>query len=127
MSHGSAREVFGWDELCQIKLPIPTIEKQREIVAEYNTVINRIELNNQLIHKLEETAQAIYKQWFVDFEFPDEKGKPYKSSGGKMVFNEELDKEIPEGWKVSSLDDVIEAFVSKRGKSKSTMNLQQFS
>src|SRR5690554_707931 len=73
MSHGSAREVFGWDELCQIKLPIPTIEKQREIVAEYNTVINRIELNNQLIHKLEETAQAIYKQWFVDFEFPDEK------------------------------------------------------
>lgn len=127
MSHGSAREIFGWDEMCNTLLPIPSIEKQREIVAEYNTLKNRIELNNQLIQKLEETAQAIYKQWFVDFEFPDENGKPYKSSGGKMVFNEDLDKEIPVGWKVSSLDDVIEAFVSKRGKSKSTMNLQQFS
>lgn len=103
MSHGSAREVFGWDELCNTMLPIPTPEKQREIVTEYNTVKNRIELNNQLIQKLEETAQAIYKQWFVDFEFPDENGNPYKSSGGKMVYNEELDKEIPEGWENSIL------------------------
>ncbi len=106
MSHGSAREVFGWDELCNTMLPIPTPEKQREIVTEYNTVKNRIELNNQLIQKLEETAQAIYKQWFVDFEFPDENGNPYKSSGGKMVYNEELDKEIPEGWENSILSKI---------------------
>ena len=71
-SHGSAREIFDWEEMCNTLLPIPTIEKQREIVAEYNVVQNRIALNNQLIQKLEETAQAIYKQWFVDFEFPDE-------------------------------------------------------
>ena len=51
--------------MCNTLLPIPSIEKQREIVAEYNTVKSRIELNNQLIQKLEETAQAIYKQWFV--------------------------------------------------------------
>jgi len=69
-SHGSARETFNWDELCDVELPIPSIEKQQEIVAEYNTVQNRIDINNQLIKKLEETAQAIYKEWFVEFEFP---------------------------------------------------------
>jgi len=105
-SHGSARESFDWDEMCQVKLPIPTIEKQREIVNEYNTVINRIKLNEQLNQKLEETAQALYKHWFVDFEFPNKEGKPYKSSGGEMVYNEELDKEIPEGWEYGSLGDL---------------------
>ena len=59
---------FDWDALCDCMLPIPPIEKQREIVREYNTIQNRIALNNQLISKLEETAQAIYKQWFVDFD-----------------------------------------------------------
>jgi type I restriction enzyme S subunit len=107
MSHGSAREVFGWEELCNTKLPVPSIETQRAIVIEYNTVKNRIALNNQLIQKLEETAQTIYKQWFVDFEFPDENGQPYKSSGGKMVFNEELNKEVPEGWEHLDIQELI--------------------
>jgi len=69
-SHGSVREIFGWDEMCEVELPIPSIEKQREIVKEYNTVVNRIKLNEELNQKLEETAQALYKHWFVDFEFP---------------------------------------------------------
>lgn len=102
-SHGSAREIFDWQELCDTKLPIPSIEKQRAIVKEYNTIEQRINLNNQLIQKLEDTTQTIYKHWFVDFEFPNEEGKPYKSSGGKMVYNEELEKEIPEGWKTEKL------------------------
>lgn len=97
-SHGSAREVFDWEEMCEVQLPLPSINIQREIVKEYNTIKNRIALNNQLIQKLEETAQAIYKQWFIDFEFPNEDGKPYKSSGGKMEYCDELEKEIPEGW-----------------------------
>lgn len=105
-SHGSARETFDWGELSEVELPIPSIEKQREIVKEYNTVTNRIKLNEQLNQKLEETAQALYKHWFVDFEFPNEEGKPYKSSGGKMVYNEELDKEIPKGWEVKSLSEI---------------------
>lgn len=104
-SHGSAREIFDWAEMCDTELPIPSIEKQREIVREYNIIQNRIALNNQLIAKLEETAQAIYKQWFVDFEFPDENGKPYNSNGGKMVWCEELEKEIPEGWELKSVKD----------------------
>jgi type I restriction enzyme S subunit len=65
-SHGSAREIFDWEEMCNTLLPVPKIDKQREIVKEYNVILNRIALNQQLIQKLEETAQAIYKQWFVD-------------------------------------------------------------
>ena len=111
-SHGSARETFDWVELCEVELPIPAIEKQREIVKEYNTVTNRIKLNEQLNQKLEETAQALYKHWFVDFEFPNEEGKPYKSSSGEMVYNEELDKEIPVGWEISNLKNVCSKIAS---------------
>ena len=93
-SHGSAREIFDWEEMCNTLLPVPSPTKQREIVKEYNVIQDLIALNNQLIQKLEETAQAIYKKWFVDFEFPDENGMPYKSNGGEMVWNEELGKEI---------------------------------
>ena len=70
--------------------------------------IYKIKVNEQICEKLEATAQTLYKQWFVDFEFPNEEGKPYKSSGGAMVFNEELEKEIPEGWEVKSLGEYIE-------------------
>ena len=65
-SHGSAREVFDWDELCDVMLPVPNIERQREIVSEYETLSNRIRLNEQMIEKLEATAQALYRKMFVD-------------------------------------------------------------
>jgi len=110
-SHGSVREIFDWNEMCEVELPIPSIEKQRAIVKEYNIIVKRIKLNEQLNHKLEETAQALHKYWFVDFEFPNEHDKPYKSSGGKMIYNEELDKEVPGGWEV----DVLKNKCSKIG------------
>lgn len=94
-----------WKSFCDMQLPIPHPYKQREIVKEYNTIQNRIALNQQLIQKLEETAQAIYKEWFVDFEFPDEEGKPYKSNGGELIWNEELGKEIPKGWENITVKD----------------------
>jgi type I restriction enzyme S subunit len=106
-SHGSAHEFFEYDQMCQVELPIPHIDKQREIVKEYNVIQNRLALNQQLIQKLEETAQAIYKQWIVEFEFPDENGKPYKSNGGALVWNEELQKEIPLGWDVKNLEETV--------------------
>jgi len=126
-SHGSAHEFFDMEEMCEVELPIPSIEEQRQIVAQYQSIANKIKVNEQICEKLEATAQALYKHWFVDFEFPNEQGKPYKSSGGKMVWNEELGKEIPEGWEVGDLEKVIEMFISKRGKSKSLMNLQEYS
>ena len=107
---GGVRGSLEWEDFCNMSLPIPSIEKQREIVKKYHTIINRINLNNQLIQKLEETAQAIYKQWFVDFEFPNTEGVPYKSNGGDMVESEL--GEIPSGWEVESLGDLI---VHKKG------------
>jgi len=98
---------LNWKAFCDMQLPIPSIEKQNAIIKEYNTVVNRIKLNEQLNQKLEETAQAIYKHWFVDFNFPDENGKPYKLSGGRMVWNEVLGKDIPEGWEVDSFTKVL--------------------
>lgn len=106
-SHGSAREIFDWEEMCNTLLPVPHIDKQREIVKEYNVIQNRIALNQQLIQKLEETAQAIYKAWFVEFEFPDKNGKPYKNNGGEIVWNEELQKEIPLGWDNGSFQNEL--------------------
>ncbi|ORJ55889.1 restriction endonuclease subunit S [Geothermobacter hydrogeniphilus] len=117
-SHGSVRELFGWDEMCDVELPIPSIDKQREIVKEYQTVVDRIRLNARLNEKLEEAAQAIYRRWFVEFEFPmtaeyaasigkpELAGQPYKSSGGEMVYNEVLEQDIPKGWNNTTLGSV---------------------
>jgi type I restriction enzyme, S subunit len=86
-SHGSAREIFDWEEMCNTLLPVPHIDKQREIVKEYNVIQNRIALNQQLIQKLEETAQAIYREWFVE---------------GIDLGN------LPEGWRVEKLKNLCE-------------------
>lgn len=124
----SVRGGFNWADFCEMTLPIPSIEKQREIVAEYNAVIDRIKLNEQMNEKLEQTAQAIFKQWFVDFEFPISKeyalsinkpeleGKPYKSSGGEMVYNEYFDKDIPLEFyvdKICSYSSLISGYAFK--------------
>jgi type I restriction enzyme S subunit len=95
---GGVRGSLEWEDFLNMELPIPSIEKQHTIVQEYQTITKRIQLNEQLNQKLEETAQAIYKHWFVDFEFPDKNGNPYKSSGGEMVYNEELEMYLPLGW-----------------------------
>ena len=86
-SHGSAREVFDWDELCDVCLPIPSITRQREIVEEYETLSRRIPLNEQMIEKLEATAQALYRKMFVDG----------------------IDKEnLPEGWRMGTIGEFCE-------------------
>jgi type I restriction enzyme S subunit len=133
----SVRGGFNWDDFCNMTLPVPSIDKQCEIVREYNTIVERIKLNEQLIQKLEETAQALYKQWFVDFEFPISKqyaetlGRPelegvsFKSGYGNMCFNQALDINIPEIFKLVTLHDVVSKFLSNRGKSKLLMNLQE--
>jgi type I restriction enzyme, S subunit len=114
MSHGSAREIFGWEEMCNTELPVPALDTQREIVKEYNTIVNRIKLNEQLCAKLEETAQAIYKHWFVDFEFPDENGNPYKSSGGEM--GESSLGNLPKNWTVGIISDVVKITMGQSPK-----------
>jgi type I restriction enzyme S subunit len=112
---------FNWEDLCESLMPIPSITKQKEIVKEYNTIVNRIKLNEKLCQKLEETAQAIYKQWFIDFEFPNENGEPYKSNGGEMMENEL--GEIPKGWEISSIKDLGKVVT---GKTPSSENPEHF-
>ncbi|MFM6248123.1 MAG: hypothetical protein ACKPEQ_03050, partial [Dolichospermum sp.] len=68
---------------------------------------DKIELNNRINSELENLAKTIYDYWFVQFDFPDENGKPYKSCGGKMVYNQELKREIPAGWEVKLLGEVL--------------------
>lgn len=111
---------FGWDELCEAELPVPSIEKQREIVREYNVVHERIMLNKLLIKKLEEATQAIYEQWFLNFEFPISKsyaqsvgkpmleGLPYRSSGGKMEYCDDTEQNVPVGWKARSFTELFD-------------------
>ena len=93
-------------ELRQIMIPLPRIETQRAIAATLSALDDKIELNNRINKTLEEMAQALFKRWFVDFEFPGENGQPYKSSGGEME-ESELGL-IPKGWKILALGEIIE-------------------
>lgn len=103
---GGVRGSLEWEDFCAMQLPVPSPEKQKELVKEYHTIVDRIKLNESLNQKLEDVAQSIYKEWFVNFEFPDKNGKPYKSNGGEMVYCDELDIEIPNGWSKSTLSKV---------------------
>ena len=86
-SHGSAREIFSWEEMCEVELPIPSIVQQQKMVSEYEAVTRRIRLNEQIIAKLEETAQALYRKMFVDG----------------------IDKEnLPEGWRMGTLGEIAD-------------------
>ncbi|UOY08227.1 restriction endonuclease subunit S [Muricauda sp. SCSIO 64092] len=117
---GGVRGSLEWEDFEDMQLPVPSMESQKEIVKEYNTVVNHIKLNEQFNKKLEETAQTLYKHWFVDFEFPAylsgtlSGAEGYKSSGGKMVYNAELDKEIPIEWEVMSLDNFCDCLDNLR-------------
>lgn len=93
-------------ESMEIKIP-KDLNVQKQIVDVLNPIEKKISLNNSICEKLELIAKTIYDYWFLQFEFPNEEGKPYKSSGGKMVWNKELQQEIPDGWASSKLKNII--------------------
>ena len=78
-----------------------------QIISVLENIDAKIENNNAICAELEAMAKLLYDYWFVQFDFPDENGKPYKSSGGKMVWSEELKREIPEGWEIATLEKYI--------------------
>ena len=92
---------------CEINIT-EDINKQKNISAVLYAIDKKIELNKKINDELEAIAKTLYDYWFLQFEFPNEEGKPYKSSGGKMVWNEELKREIPEGWEVGNLYDIAD-------------------
>jgi len=106
ISGGDVRGGISWETFCSLPIKVPTITKQREIVKEYNAIQNAFSINSNLIQKYQETIKAIYRQWFLEFEFPDENGQPFKSNGGEMVWSEEFEKEIPIGWQFTNLASI---------------------
>jgi type I restriction enzyme S subunit len=101
LDSGSAQSQITINDLKNVKISIPPLPTQKAIAETLSSLDDKIELNNQINQNLEALAQAIFKQWFVDFEFPNENGEPYKSSGGEIV-DSELG-EIPKGWDVLEL------------------------
>ncbi|RSI96753.1 restriction endonuclease subunit S [Streptococcus mitis] len=100
---------------------IPDFEEQRKIANILSAIDDKIQINNQINQELEAMAKTLYDYWFVQFDFPDQNGKPYKSSGGKMVYNPELKREIPEGWGVARLGQ-LEIATGKRDANFGTEN-----
>lgn len=105
---GSTRPSIRLNDLSNIEVNLHPLEEQRKIASVLSALDNQIELNNKINQALEGLAQTLYNYWFIQFEFPNEEGRPYKSSGGKMVWNEELKREIPEGWEVKSLSEIAD-------------------
>ena len=116
-NEGSAVPSLTTATLNQIKIEIPSLKEQKRIADILTALDDKIELNNQMNQTLEEIASLLYKRWFVDFEFPDDKGSPYKSSGGEMV-DSELGM-IPKGWEVKELGEVLEISSGNRPIQKS--------
>ena len=106
-TNGSTIKRLYNDNLRDTTIPnVPSIQQQNKITDILGTLDKKIQTNNQINQELETMAKTLYDYWFVQFDFPDQNGKPYKSSGGKMVYNQELKREIPEGWGVEKLGDV---------------------
>ena len=94
--------------LSAIDIEYLPLEKQNQIVASLASIDEKIKVNRQINDNLEAMAKQLYDYWFVQFDFPNEEGKPYKSSGGAMVWNEKLKREIPQGWHCGTLLDIAE-------------------
>ena len=103
----SAQPGLSVNTLSKIELKLPDKKTQDSIFSLLSALDKKIALNEQINARLEEMAKTLYDYWFVQFDFPDANGKPYKSSGGEMVFDETLKREIPKGWEVKSLGEVI--------------------
>lgn len=104
---GSSQPYISLSALRSLKILNPVSKIKEGIVNALKSLDAKIELNNNINAELEAMAKTLYDYWFVQFEFPNDKGKPYKSSGGKMLWNEELKREVPEGWEVKLFSEWI--------------------
>lgn len=106
MSQGSTQDNLSLDKLDKIQFSFPQIAEQKKIAAVLSALDDKIALNKKMNQKLEAMAKRLYDYWFVQFDFPDENGRPYKTSGGPMTHNPTLNREIPKGWNNGVLSDV---------------------
>ena len=107
LSNGSTRGNINAKTFADCPIILPSREQQDYLVRVISSLEDKIQINNQINQELEAMAKTLYDYWFVQFDFPDQSGKPYKSSGGKMVYTPELKREIPEGWGVEKLSHFL--------------------
>jgi type I restriction enzyme S subunit len=107
---GSTVPSLRLDHITDLIIDFPSFETQKIITKVLSDLDAKMELNNKINQELEAMAKTLYDYWFVQFDFPNEQGKPYKSSGGKMVYSKELKREIPDGWEVKKLSDWIKKY-----------------
>ena len=117
-SIGAAQKALTIDSLKEYLIPVPDLETQIKVIITLEQLDKKIMNNNKINNNLEELMQTLYQRWFIEFNFPNKDGKPYKSSGGKMVWNEELKQERPEEWKVENLYKNTLSSVIKNGIEK---------
>ena len=107
-SQGSVFDTINIKSFDLMEIDIPNYASQCDIASVLSVLDQKIELNNRINAELEAMAKTLYDYWFVQFDFPNEDGKPYKSSGGKMVYNNILKREIPEGWEDGKIEEVLD-------------------
>lgn len=107
VAHGSTIKNFAPSQVGEYEVELPDVNEHESIANLLSSLDAKISNNKAICSDLEAMAKLLYDYWFVQFDFPDENGKPYKSSGGKMVWNEELKREIPDGWEVKPLSDIF--------------------
>ena len=120
----SAQPGLSVSTLSKITIKLPDLAIQEQCFNVLNLIDKKIQINNQINQELEAMAKTLYDYWFVQFDFPDQNGNPYKSSGGKMVYNQALKREIPEGWGVETLRDFESKIIT--GKTPSRANSDNF-
>ncbi len=116
----SGRQRVSKDVFANLELLLPDLPTQIAIAEILSSLDDKIELNNKINQELETLAQTLFKQWFIDFEFPNENGEPYKSSGGEMVDSELGD--IPKGWEIGNLGGLVDIINGYSFKSKDFNN-----
>lgn len=111
-------------DLINFEIELPSISKQHKIAGILNALDSKIEINNKIKTELEQIAKTIYDYWFLQYEFPNEEKKPYKTFLGKMEWNNELKKEVPEGWQYKNIIDIEKDIIT--GKTPSTKDKTNF-
>ena len=111
---GSTQPFVSYDLLDEVKTYLPDLKTQDDIANTLSKIDAKIEINNKINAELEAMTKTLYNYWFVQFDFPDENSKPYKSSGGEMVWSTELKREIPKGWEVKKISDLLPVLTGKQ-------------
>ena len=122
-SGSGQRYALSAETLNSFPVPVIPLQKQKQIGEIFSALDKKIELNKQINQNLEAMAKQLYDYWFVQFDFPNEDGKPYKSSGGEMVWNEKLKRDIPASWKTKVIEDIADVY---NGATPSTVNEQNY-